>query len=462
MVESENKLLDDLTQQREDENNRLLEETKKLINITGNFTDITSLESKKIMLENNISTHSSSLLTFKNQDVQLQNSLKENNQIISNYENDDITTKYEKFTELSSSLKQTEQLIEKKKIVVKSKLDKLKKLEEHKYDPNCIYCTTNVFVKDAIKTREELEVDKHEAQTLVTEYTQSKNKVNELTFIGDDYKKYNEAYRVKAELESKISKLSNDILKTENKISTDQNSLINVESQIKEYYEQKDAIEFNQTIKQTIESIKLNIKSIDVDIKNKNNSIINHTTKLSNSIEQKKTIEKNIEDTKLLETQYEAYQLYTSAISRDGIPYDLISKALPTIEKEVNNILNQIVEFTVTLQTDGKNVTTHINYEDKKWPLELASGLERFISSLAIRVALINVSNLPRPNFIAIDEGFGCADADNLSSMSTLFAFLKTNFDFVWIISHLDVMRDMVDNRIEIKKENGFSKISFI
>jgi DNA repair exonuclease SbcCD ATPase subunit len=462
MVESENKLLDDLTQQREDENNRLLEETKKLINITGNFTDITSLESKKIMLENNISTHSSSLLTFKNQDVQLQNSLKENNQIISNYENDDITTKYEKFTELSSSLKQTEQLIEKKKIVVKSKLDKLKKLEEHKYDPNCIYCTTNVFVKDAIKTREELKVDKHEAQTLVTEYTQSKNKVNELTFIGDDYKKYNEAYRLKAELESKISKLSNDILKTENKISTDQNSLINVESQIKEYYEQKDAIEFNQTIKQTIESIKLNIKSIDVDIKNKNNSIINHTTKLSNSIEQKKTIEKNIEDTKLLETQYEAYQLYTSAISRDGIPYDLISKALPTIEKEVNNILNQIVEFTVTLQTDGKNVTTHINYEDKKWPLELASGLERFISSLAIRVALINVSNLPRPNFIAIDEGFGCADADNLSSMSTLFAFLKTNFDFVWIISHLDVMRDMVDNRIEIKKENGFSKISFI
>ena len=195
---------------------------------------------------------------------------------------------------------------------------------------------------------------------------------------------------------------------------------------------------------------------------NKNNSIINHTTKLSNAIEQKKTIEKNIEDTKKLETQYEAYQLYTSAISRDGIPYDLISKALPTIEKEVNNILNQIVEFTVTLQTDGKNVTTHINYEDKKWPLELASGLERFISSLAIRVALINVSNLPRPNFIAIDEGFGCADADNLSSMSTLFSFLKTNFDFVWIISHLDVMRDMVDNRIEIKKENGFSKISFI
>ena len=163
-----------------------------------------------------------------------------------------------------------------------------------------------------------------------------------------------------------------------------------------------------------------------------------------------------------MEVEYESYQLYTTSISRDGIQYELITQALPTIEKEVNNILSQIVEFTVSLQTDGKNVTTHLNYDDKKWPLELASGMERFVSSLAIRVALINISNLPRPNFIAIDEGFGCADADNLSSMGSLFAFLKTNFDFVWIISHLDSMRDMVDNRIEIKKENGFSKVNYV
>ena len=40
-------------------------------------------------------------------------------------------------------------------------------------------------------------------------------------------------------------------------------------------------------------------------------------------------------------------------------------------------------------------------------PLELSSGMERFISSLAIRVGLMNVSNLPRTNFLAIDEGWG-------------------------------------------------------
>ena len=154
--------------------------------------------------------------------------------------------------------------------------------------------------------------------------------------------------------------------------------------------------------------------------------------------------------------------MYTQAIGRDGIPYEIISAVVPEIEKEVNTMLSQIVEFSIELETDGKNVTPYIVYDKNRWPLELSSGLERFISSLAIRVGLINVSNLPRPNFLVIDEGFGTADADNLSSMSTLFSYLKSHFDFVFVVSHLDAMKDMVDTHIEIKKENGFSKVNFV
>lgn len=426
------------------------------------LVDISSLESKKISLENSISTQLSTLTSYKNQLIPVESTYKEYNEIISNYEKNDITSKYELYQDLETKLNSKEQLIDKKKIVVTTKLQKLKKLEEHKYDPNCNFCTTNVFVKDAIKTREELDIDKVEAQNLVKEYTIIKNSFNEISYIKNDWKTYNDTSKLKSDCQLKINKLNNDILKLENKINSDQNSLVNFENQIKEYYNNKDAIESNKIINQTIDSIKSIIKNIDFEIKTVNNNIINFNTKISGLEEQRKTIQKSIEDVKVLEVEYEAYQLYTNAISRDGIPYELISQALPTIEKEVNNILNQIVEFTVTLQTDGKNVTTHINYEDKKWPLELASGMERFVSSLAMRVALINISNLPRPNFIAIDEGFGCADADNLSSMGALFSFLKTNFDFVWIISHLDSMRDMVDNRLEIKKENGFSKVNYV
>ena len=54
----------------------------------------------------------------------------------------------------------------------------------------------------------------------------------------------------------------------------------------------------------------------------------------------RKMIDKN--KVKELEESYESYKLYTNIISRDGIPYDLISHALPLIEKEINEILHQI------------------------------------------------------------------------------------------------------------------------
>ena len=155
------------------------------------------------------------------------------------------------------------------------------------------------------------------------------------------------------------------------------------------------------------------------------------------------------------------YEYYLNALGKDGVSYELISKALPMIEGEVNNILGQIVEFGLQLEMDGKNVNANIVYDDQKWSLEMCSGMERFISGLAIRIALINVCNLPRPNFLVIDEGFGTLDNENLTSLYMLFAYLKTQFEFVMIISHIDSMRDAVDTLLEIKKENNFSNVSF-
>ena len=111
---------------------------------------------------------------------------------------------------------------------------------------------------------------------------------------------------------------------------------------------------------------------------------------------------------------------------------------------------------------DGKNINTFIAYdEDNVWPLELSSGMERFISSLAIRVSLINVCNLPRTNFLAIDEGWGTMDSDNLNSVHQLFQYLKTQFQFAFIVSHIETMRDFVDTLLEIKKVSGSSSVKF-
>jgi DNA repair exonuclease SbcCD ATPase subunit len=193
---------------------------------------------------------------------------------------------------------------------------------------------------------------------------------------------------------------------------------------------------------------------------------------LQSSIKQKHTeraharttiaqIEESIDNANDVENKLKAYEYYLEAIKRDGVPYELLSEVLPLIQDEVNEILAQLVEFTVIFETDGKNILTFIKYDKSSWPLELTSGMEKFISSLAIRVALINVSNLPRPNFLAIDEGFGTLDSENLNSMFMLFDYLKSEFSFILVISHLVALRDVADNLFEINVTDDFSKITF-
>ena len=91
----------------------------------------------------------------------------------------------------------------------------------------------------------------------------------------------------------------------------------------------------------------------------------------------------------------------------------------------------------------------------------MSSGMERFLSSIAIRIALVNFSNLPRPNFMAIDEGFGVLDSENLTSLYNLFQYMKSNFEFIVVISHIESMRDMVDTQLNISKINDFSNVVF-
>jgi DNA repair exonuclease SbcCD ATPase subunit len=59
-----------------------------------------------------------------------------------------------------------------------------------------------------------------------------------------------------------------------------------------------------------------------------------------------------------------------------------------------------------------------------------------------------------------IDEGMGVLDAENMGSMGTMMGILKSHFDFIVLISHLDAARDMVDKVIELKREDGFSYVN--
>lgn len=454
-----NNFVGELESKKDDYNKKLLELSNDIVKTETFAFDITKLESEKIDYSNKIEIAQSDIVAQKEKLATIENSLTNFSSSLNLYT--DIESKYEQYQSDKQSAQSTQTEIDKLKVVIRNKIDKLKKLEEHKYDPNCNYCVNNVFVKDAIATKLELEEQKSHAAQVVVEFQNIKKTVADYGDIEQQYKAYQKMLTDKATLEKNKASINNIILRLENNLIELKNKLKLVSDNIDVFYKNKDIIENNNKLLSEIADVKDFIKSVELDIKSANTDLFKASTQKGKLELEQKTTEAQLKKLLELEASYEAYKHYTAVVSRDGIPYDVITKTLPEIEKEVNNILHQVVEFTVTLQTDGKNINSNIVYDDKCWPLEMGSGMEKFISGLAIRVALINISNLPRPNIICIDEGFGCADSDHLGQMGALFTYLKHQFEFIWIISHLDQMRDMVDMHLEIKKENGYSKITF-
>jgi DNA repair exonuclease SbcCD ATPase subunit len=342
-------------------------------------------------------------------------------------------------------------------------LDKMKKLEDLEYDQNCSFCMNNIFVKDAIQTKETLSSHENEIKDLLEEQKSLEISINGLDQYILQNKEVNSIKSEIQDLENKKSSL--ELSSSQKKVghAAAESSKKEFVDSIKKYNENKDAIEYNLSFTEEIKRTKEELSKDKTEL-----GLINsQMSKLITGIELEKQNKTNalnsIEKLRSLEREYKFYELYLSATNRNGIPYDLICKVMPQIETEINNVLNQLVDFNIMLQTDEKNINAYIVYDDDNyWPLELTSGMERFVSSLAIRNALISITNLPKPNFIAIDEGFTQLDSENMNQVYLLFNYLKTQFDFMMIISHIDVMRDMVEHFIEIKKEQGFSKVSIM
>ena len=158
-----------------------------------------------------------------------------------------------------------------------------------------------------------------------------------------------------------------------------------------------------------------------------------------------------IENIKIKEAQLDDYEKYIEAIGRDGIPYRIICNAIPTIEKEVNDILTQITDFTLKLEDTGTDVIPYICYDDRKNVIETCSGYERFEMEFAIRIGLMMVSNLIRNDLMLIDEGMGVLDSEHLSSMNILFSILKTKFPTILVIKSGATLRSSALPAVSLK-----------
>ena len=453
----------ELKSSREEINKILLELSSKLVNLKSGTIGIDELKSRRLILSNKLSELESEKEKHHERLAKLEELQIKLDEILDGLDEEQLEVSVNENENLKLDLKKYQDANKLIKVKIDSLTDRKNHLDEHEYDPECKYCVKNsdsiIKSKETVETELKALNEKYKANVLVI--TDIKNKMIGLYQDTEDWKLYIDTKDKESKVDNEISNILNKLTIMETDEVTYTSQLEIQKNLIHEYFKNEKQIKENTEIQAKIDEEKSKLDNINDEIDSMEHSLLSYNGKISSYQSQKKTIEAQVDEVRRLEKENKLYEYYLNALSRNGISYELIEKALPMIEGEVNNILAQIVEFGMQLEMDGKNINAYIVYGDQKWALEMCSGMEKFISGLAIRVALINVCNLPRPNFLVIDEGFGTLDAENLQSLFMLFTYLKTQFDFVMVISHIDSMRDVVDDLIEIKKENGFSQIKF-
>lgn len=444
-------------------NKKLVSLNGKIVKLNSDLNDISQLKQKKKTLENKINNIREKLTKSQLRITKLEDLQLKLDDIIDKYDEELLKPNVDKLNKIEEDLSKYNNEIDKLNIKISSNIEHREHLEKHKYNPECDICMDNS--KSIIES-------KKLSEEQYTKLINSKNELEEKCSVliqesklyekdKQDLDTLNDAKEKESTVDRELSTLLSRVSAFETDEVTAVNELQKQENLIDEYYKNEEQIQKNKSILDEIKGVRADLKAAEQKSSKLNKELLRINGKVSSFKSQKASIEQRIDEVKELEKETKLFKYYLNALNKDGISYELIEKALPMIEGEVNNILAQIVEFGMQLEIDGKNINAYLVYGDQRWGLEMSSGMERFISGLAIRVALINICNLPRPNFLVIDEGFGTLDSENLQSLFMLFTYLKTQFDFVMVISHIDSMRDVTDNLIEIKKLNGFSHVKF-
>ena len=145
-----------------------------------------------------------------------------------------------------------------------------------------------------------------------------------------------------------------------------------------------------------------------------------------------------------------------------GISFDLIKKGLPVINEEISKVLANVVEFEIFFENNDNKLDILIKHpKHESRPLENGSGAEKTLAAIAIRIALLNVSNMPKSNIFILDEPGTSLDADNTEGFMRILDLIKGYFGITLLITHVDSLKDIVDMTIDIMKtEEGYAYVN--
>ncbi|WP_027406578.1 AAA family ATPase [Anaerovibrio sp. RM50] len=116
-------------------------------------------------------------------------------------------------------------------------------------------------------------------------------------------------------------------------------------------------------------------------------------------------------------------------------------------------------QYELRQQTNGDGLSMEVfdNSTGSSRPVESLSGGESFLASLAMALGLADViqsySGGISMDAMFIDEGFGTLDPETLDIAMKALLKLRASGRMIGIISHVDVLKERIDRRIDVIKD---------
>ena len=146
--------------------------------------------------------------------------------------------------------------------------------------------------------------------------------------------------------------------------------------------------------------------------------------------------------------------MYKYYIKHKNINTAFIKEKLQTLQTLVNDILNNMrAGFTLECEINDRNtICFRISELGDTISYDLASGFQKFVTAIAVRIALTKLVQFSCAN-IFIDEGFGCMDEENMLRVNEILQNLKLEYQNIFIISHIqeidiDLKLPIINNQI--------------
>jgi DNA repair exonuclease SbcCD ATPase subunit/DNA repair exonuclease SbcCD nuclease subunit len=370
---------------------------------------------------------------------------------------DDLKKKLSAIDVLEKSIVELQHLHEVESVTLKSQQKSLKILDEVPCGDDYPSCK---FIKDAYANKEIVGLQQEKASVI---FNKLKKAQDSLSSVGKDsilsrVSRLEKASSLSSKFKLEISRKETEIEKIRTSCEYSISSLSSAQEKLNDLQEalkNEDNLEV-VSIRSKIESLSRQIREWD----DEKLSIATQHGRLLAEIE-KLDAEKASRDSIL--QNMKTFEAVSNAFSKKGIPLIITRSQLPFINSEIAKILQGIVDFSIELENDEDSDATeiYINYGDSRRIIELCSGMEKTIASIAIRVALANVSSLTKSDMFIIDEGFGTLDDAGVEACSRLLTSLKKIFRIVLVITHVDGIKDAADHILEITKNEKDSRIVF-